>query len=282
MSSFSRRHFLSGLAVLGSTPWLDPRDVLAWFQDEPHFTGDDFETAHRLLFDPTATLSTGAPEIHPDRHDVIVVGGGVSGLTVAYRLRDRDVLLLERESQPGGVARSETWQGLEYSIGAAYIIDPDPSSTDPREQAGFALLEELGLRGRGEDLATDRSRLRRQSGEANHCFFSNRRVVPDADVYSPRNRAFFEHVLDSDRYPSVPPTDPALVQALDRVSFKRFLRDPALQRKLYAQTAGPFARLGFGRTNLGSSPPPCSLQHSKPRQGDTIDIPCPTTAPFFP
>jgi phytoene dehydrogenase-like protein len=224
---------------------LNPRDVLAWLQDEPRFTGDDFETAHRLLVDPRVTLSTGAPEIHPERHDVIVVGGGVSGLTVAYRLRDRDVLLLEREPQPGGVAKSETWQGLEYSIGAAYIIDPDPRSTDPREQAGFALLEELGLRGRGEDLATDRSRLRRQGSEAHHCFFSNRRVVPGAEVYSPRNRAFFEHVLDSDRYPSVPPTDPTLVEALDRVSFKRFLRDPAVQRKLYARTAGPFSRIGW-------------------------------------
>lgn len=241
----SRRRFISGLAVLGSTPWLLPRDALAWLQDAERFTGDDFEAAHRLLLDPEATLATGAPETHPDRHDVIVVGGGVSGLTVAYRLRDRDVLLLERDSQPGGVAKSETWQGLDYSIGAAYIIDPDPASTDPRERAGFALLEELGLRERNEDLANDRSRLRRQGSEAHHCFFSNRRVVPGAEVYSARNRAFFEHVLDSDRYPSVPPTDPTLVNALDRVSFKRFLRDPVLQRTLYARTTGVFSRTAW-------------------------------------
>jgi glycine/D-amino acid oxidase-like deaminating enzyme len=173
-----------------------------------------------------------------------VVGGGISGLTVAYRLRDRDVLVLERDPQTGGVAKSETWQGLEYAIGAAYIIDPDPDSSDPREQTGFALLEELGLRARNENLATDRSRLRRLSGEAHHCIFSNRRVVPDAEVYSPAARAFFEHVLDSDRFPSVPPADSALVDALDRVSFKRFLQDPALQRKLYGRTTGPLSPLG--------------------------------------
>jgi hypothetical protein len=178
-------------------------------------------------------------------HDVLVVGGGIAGLTVAFRLRNRNVLLLEASPDVGGVSKSETWNGLEYATGAAYIIDPDPDSEDARELAGFKLLEELDLRARGEDLTKNRTLQRRLSGDANHCIFSNRRVVPEAEVYTLRNRRFFEHVLDSDEYPSVPPEDPALVEALDRVSFRRFLEDAALQRSIYGRSVGSISRLGW-------------------------------------
>jgi hypothetical protein len=75
--------------------------------------------------------------------------------------------------------------------------------------------------------------------------FSNRRVIPESQVYTARNRAFFEHVLDSDDYPSVPASDPALVEALDRISFKRFLQNAALQRKIYGRSVGPISALGW-------------------------------------
>src|SRR3989304_2970800 len=104
----SRRRFLSGLALLGVTPvW--PAVADWWWQPpEPRFTGADFDLAHRLLFDPAESLAKGNAEIHPEIHDVLVIGGGIAGLTVAYRLRDRRVLLLEREAEPGGVSKSET------------------------------------------------------------------------------------------------------------------------------------------------------------------------------
>ncbi len=244
-SGLSRRRFLSGLAVVGAAPVWTRLDALAWQEASRQFSGDNLELTHKLFRDPDAVLATGEPENHPEVHDVLVVGGGIAGLTVAYKLGNRRVLLLEGQPDVGGVSKSESWQGLEYLIGAAYIIDPDPDSEDARELAGFKLLEELDLRRRGEDLTKDRTLQRRLSGEANHCIFSNRRVVPDAEVYTARNLRFFEHVLDSDEYPSVPPEDPSLVEALDRVSFKRFLGDSALQRKIYGRSVGPISRLGW-------------------------------------
>jgi len=240
----SRRHFLSGLAILGATPWIG--SLPAWAQpDARTFTGDNFELAHRLLMDPGAVLAAGTPQVHPTTYDTIVVGGGMSGLIATYRLRQGNVLLLERDPVVGGVCKSANWQGIEYALGAAYMLDPDPDSDDPREKLGFEFLEELDLRTRGEDLSTDRSRQRRLSGDANHCVFSSRRVVPEAEVYTTRNKRFFEHVLESDNYPSVPPTDPALVEALDRVSFAAFLRNAALQQKVYGSTVGVIPRLGW-------------------------------------
>jgi hypothetical protein len=241
----SRRHFLSSLAVLGIRPvWADS-ETLGWFQDPAVFTGDDFELAHRLLQRPGDVLAQGTAVTHPEPYDAIVVGGGVAGLTTAYRLRKRRVLLLERDARPGGVAKLEAWQGIEYALGAAYIIDPDPDSEDEREKAGFDLLSELGLRQRDEDLTTDRSRQRRLSGDDNHCVFSNRRIIPEAEVFALSNRRFFAHVLDSDNYPSVPPSDEGLVATLDRVSFAAFLRDTTLQRKVYGRTVGAIPPLGW-------------------------------------
>lgn len=246
ITDLTRRRFLGNLAILGAAPVWTRLDALAWQGAAKTFSGDDLELAHKLLFDPAATIKAGgAPEIHQDLQDVLVIGGGIAGLTVAWKLRDRKVRLLEAHSEVGGVSKSENWQGIEYATGAAYIIDPDPESEDARELAGFKLLEELGLRQKGEDLSKKPIADRRLSGEGTHCIFSNRRVVPAAEVYTPRNRQFFEHVLDSDEYPSVPATDPALVEALDRVSFRAFLENAALQRKVYGRTVGAISPLGW-------------------------------------
>ena len=56
--------------------------------------------------------------------EVAVVGGGIAGLTAAWNLRDRDVVVLEAEPRIGGRIRSEP-RG-EYWLNLAAHIFPPP------------------------------------------------------------------------------------------------------------------------------------------------------------
>jgi len=53
-------------------------------------------------------------------HDVIIVGGGMSGLACAYLLQNKDFLLLEKEPHFGGNAYLMEYQGQAYATGAAF------------------------------------------------------------------------------------------------------------------------------------------------------------------
>jgi len=56
--------------------------------------------------------------------DVLVIGAGLAGLAAAHRLTQDglQVLVLEREGEPGGRARSEQWEGCTIELGATMVI----------------------------------------------------------------------------------------------------------------------------------------------------------------
>src|SRR4030095_5857173 len=84
-----------------------------------------------------AVSSPGAQAALPDRCDVVVVGGGIAGLAGAWRLRDRDVRLLEAAPRLGGRIRSEP-RG-EYWLNLGAHVFPGPETDLGR------LVTEVGL-----------------------------------------------------------------------------------------------------------------------------------------
>jgi monoamine oxidase len=54
------------------------------------------------------------------KHDIVIVGGGMSGLAAAYLLQKHDFLLLEKEPHFGGNADLMEFQGQAYATGSAF------------------------------------------------------------------------------------------------------------------------------------------------------------------
>lgn len=79
---------------------------------------------------------------------VLIIGGGISGLTVAYWLHKSgiDVTVLEREARPGGSIRTEREKG--------YLIECGPNSTLDLYREVDDLCEGLGIM--GEKIFADR------------------------------------------------------------------------------------------------------------------------------
>ena len=104
------------------------------------FAGEDVDRPHEILWDLNGyiTKQGGVPPVSK-HYDVVIVGGGISGLTAAYYLKDKKVLILEDQERLGGNAKGEVWQGSPYSQGAAYIGIVEDGTPSKK------FFEEIGL-----------------------------------------------------------------------------------------------------------------------------------------
>ncbi|MBX2986609.1 MAG: FAD-dependent oxidoreductase [Bdellovibrionaceae bacterium] len=157
----NRRDFLklslqSGLTFLSFSPLAEaarnfmdvpPDDLLAASPLRPvagpfsntDFNGDDIKRPHDRLWNLQAYIASrgGRPPVS-ERRDVVIVGGGIGGLSSAYFLQGKNPLVLEQDAQFGGNSRGETFDDSVFSIGAAYISTPEKNGTL------FRMLQNIG------------------------------------------------------------------------------------------------------------------------------------------
>jgi spermidine dehydrogenase len=160
--NITRRDFLNGVAVTAGAA-LMPLHLLAASdvnpQNSPNYyppalTGlrgshpGSFETAHSLR-DGTFWGTAGTPLDTGETYDLIVVGGGISGLSAAHFYRksagpNARILILENHDDFGGHAKRNEFRVGNRTLlgyGGTYSIE----SPEPYSAVAKGLIEELGI-----------------------------------------------------------------------------------------------------------------------------------------
>jgi len=197
----TRRDFLNGVAIATGTallPWQLSAAKTSFPQDAPGYsppalTGmrgshpGSFEVAHSLR-DGTFWDSAGQPEETGESYDLVVVGGGISGLAAAHFYRKAAgpkarVLIIENHDDFGGHAKRNEFRAGQKTLigyGGTYSIEsPEPYSTVAR-----GVIEELGIDVPSFHKYLDRD-LYRSMGRAPKIFFDKEMFGEDRLVDDP-------------------------------------------------------------------------------------------------
>lgn len=187
------------------------------------FSGDDPDHTHQILWDTQGFLSGVGGRV-PDpteKAPVVIVGGGMSGLMSAYKLKKYIPIVLERADRFGGFSRGESWRGLDYSIGAAYMSKPADGS--PLDN----LLKELELQRLIKPIADERP----------VCFkgklfqhFLKGDTDPALAAQGGAIERYFTEVVENKNgkvYPEIPPQNEAqsnAIKELDKMNFREHIK----------------------------------------------------------
>ncbi|MFQ5462393.1 MAG: NAD(P)-binding protein [Phycisphaerae bacterium] len=187
------------------------------------FTGDDFPEigAAHLPIPPFVAPYTAADlPVPSETVDVCVVGGGLSGLSAAYMLRDFRPVLLDPHQRFGGNARGEDWAGNKYSLGSAYVITPDPGSYLEELYTELGLDQVFRISGPPDPIAVH--------GRIIEDFWTAGGSGKLSDAAAFADYAGVVNFMADDSYPDIPfdtgDPDNEWIVDLDRTTFKQDLQ----------------------------------------------------------
>ncbi len=211
----SRDNWLTVISPVDRT--LPERAPAAYFADEP-------ARAHSILWDKPGFIKKHPIPAPTGSARVVIVGGGLSGLITAFKLRKFKPIVLEQAPRFGGNAKGQSWRGLEYSIGAAYLCEPEEDSDIHKLLSELGVLKQAKRKVEEDPVAI--------AGRIFDDFWAGDTVGNDAAAKRQLAKLhhYFEKVFEAEEtpYPEIPlPEDDAetrkLVERLDGLTFKAHL-----------------------------------------------------------
>ena len=214
--AITRRDFLNGVAVTAGAalmPWdlfaAQPANSSTYYP--PALTGlrgshvGAFEAAHALR-DGTFWQSAGKPEDTGESYDLIVVGGGISGLAAAHFYRKAAgekarILILENHDDFGGHAKRNEFRvndAFRLGFGGTFSIE----SPAPYSAVSKGLIEELGIDVPSYPKYVDKN-LYRSFGMRPKIFFDKETFGADKLVINPVQRVTTESEDSSEESPGL-------------------------------------------------------------------------------
>gem|GEM_PF-1803441 len=240
MDSFSRRTFLMRAAALSLLMLCDiphvfgavkPALYLTHKKEMEKFSGDIyFNQMHTELL---GKKRDGKRRSYPaswndEKIDVIIVGGGIAGLSTAFLLLDSPavkksgavVRLFEMDDEVGGTSKEYEWEGIPYSNSAAYFYLSEPESPCMTMYRKTGIVDEVVIPDDDNEMVLTGDKICRD-------FFNRGRgdESPEHEASGCRQAVDFFTVMNSDQlYPEVPFTpggaySPAEFKSLDCISF---------------------------------------------------------------
>jgi len=214
-----------GCPNTGSFPWITSAPIRTlWNLPDstmvdglpfaPWWTGDSWANDFMPFHHAENVFPGGQPPPPTESIDVAIIGGGLSGLTSAYLLRNHDFALFDLRATFGGVCSGEAWGGVPYSLGGAYFITPDEGTFLER------LYRNLGV-----------DRLYRLSSHDDPVAYQSRIVHnlfqrPSTPAIEREAFARYSRLVEfyGEQYPDIPldpDADVAWIRQLDAMTFKQ-------------------------------------------------------------
>lgn len=117
----------------------NPISKLNQLSSTAEFTGDEPDPNHERLWNVDGYIQkAGGIPAPSETQNLVIIGGGLSGLISGYYMQSLKPLILEQASQFGGNSKGEAIGTSIYSLGPAYISIPEANS------ASAKMLNQIG------------------------------------------------------------------------------------------------------------------------------------------